>query len=635
MCGIAGYVGGAPPELLAAMVRALKHRGPDDEGMHVEPGVGLGMTRLAIIDLVTGRQPMSTADNAAWIVYNGEIYNFRDLQAELERRGHVFRTRSDTEVLLAAWEAFGEACVERLRGMFAFALWDRRRRRLLLARDRLGKKPLYYWYRDGLFLFASEPKALLCHPAIARTLDWEALRHYLAFGYTPAARSIFADIAKLPPAHTAVLADGRLALSRYWTLPAGSTAMAERIAPADAPRLVRHELREAVRLRLESDVPLGVFLSGGIDSSAVVASMREVTGQRISTFTVGFGASAASYDELPYARMVARRFETEHHEEILEPVVADLLPTIVHHFDEPFADSSAIPTFVVAQATARHVKVVLSGIGGDETFAGYPRYLGLRLSQLYTALPRPLRMLPAAAARRLVRESEASPSWGSRIRRFLDASDQPLPDRYLGWTRFFSDADLEHLATPALRQRWRGRVDDAQRRAFAGLGHDDPVDGAFRIDLSAYLPDDLLVMADRMSMAHSLELRAPFCDHHVVELSHRVAPAAKLPRLRLKGLLKAAFADVLPREILSRRKQGFMIPLARWLRTDLRSFMDDLLSPDRVKARGLFEAPAVDALRREHLVGRRSHADRLWTLMMAELWMRQYLDARGLWSARE
>ena len=635
MCGIAGYVGVAPRELLPSMLRVLKHRGPDDEGLHVEPEVGLGSTRLAIIDLDTGHQPIANADESAWVVFNGEIYNFRDLRATLQGRGRAFRTRSDTEVVLQAYEAFGDACVERLRGMFAFALWDRQRRRLLLGRDRLGKKPLYYWHRHGLFLFASELKALLCHPAVARTVDWDALHHYLAFGYTPSTRSIFAEIAKLPPGHTAVLADGRLALTRYWALPAGNAATAARIAPAEAPRLVRHELREAVRLRLESDVPLGVFLSGGIDSSAVVASMREVTGQRISTFTVGFGASAASYDELPYARMVARRFETEHHEEILEPVVADLLPTIVHHFDEPFADSSAIPTFVVAQATARHVKVVLSGIGGDETFAGYPRYLGLRLSQLYTALPRPLRMLPAAAARRLVRESEASPSWGSRIRRFLDASDQPLPDRYLGWTRFFSDADLERLATPALRQRWRGRVDDAQRRAFAGLGHDDPVDGAFRIDLSAYLPDDLLVMADRMSMAHSLELRAPFCDHHVVELSHRVAPAAKLPRLRLKGLLKAAFADVLPREILSRRKQGFMIPLARWLRTDLRSLMDDLLSPDRVKARGLFEAPAVDALRREHLVGRRSHADRLWTLMMAELWMRQYLDTHGLWSARE
>ena len=635
MCGIAGYVGVAPPELLPSMLRALKHRGPDDDGLHVEPGIGLGSTRLAIIDLDTGDQPIANADGSAWIVFNGEVYNFRDLRSMLQARGHAFRTRSDTEVVLKSYEAFGDACVERLRGMFAFALWDRRRRRLLLARDRLGKKPLYYWYRDGLLLFASEIKALLCHSAVARTLDWEALHHYLAFGYTPRARSIFADIAKLPPGHTAVLADGRLALGRYWTLPDGRATAAERIAPADAPALVRHELREAVRLRLESDVPLGVFLSGGIDSSAIVASMREVTGQRIATFTVGFGPSAPSYDELPYARMVAQRFETDHHEEILEPVVADLLPTIVHHFDEPFADSSAIPTLVVAQATARHVKVVLSGIGGDETFAGYPRYLGLRLSELYAALPRPLRSLPAAAARRLVRDSEASRSWGNWVRRFLGGGDQPLPDRYLGWTRFFSDADLERLATPALRRRWHGGVDDAQRAAFAGLGHRDPVDGAFRVDLSTYLPDDLLVMADRMSMAHSLELRAPFCDHRLVEQSLRLAPAAKLPRLRLKGLLKAAFADVLPRAILSRRKQGFMVPLARWLRADLRPLMDDLLSPDGVKARGLFEAAAVDALRREHLAGRQSHADRLWTLMMAELWMRQYLDARGRWSARE
>jgi asparagine synthase (glutamine-hydrolysing) len=617
------------------MLRALKHRGPDDDGLHVEPGIGLGSTRLAIIDLDTGRQPISNADESAWIVFNGEIYNFRDLRETLQAHGRAFRTRSDTEVVLKSYEAFGDACLERLRGMFAFALWDRRQRRLLLARDRLGKKPLYYWHRDGLLLFASELKALLCHPAVARSLDWDALHHYLAFGYTPRARSIFADIAKLPPGHTAVLADGRLRLARYWALPGGSGATAERIAPADAPALVRHELREAVRLRLESDVPLGVFLSGGIDSSAIVACMREVTGQRIATFTVGFGPRASSYDELPYARMVARRFETDHHEEILAPVVADLLPTIVHHFDEPFADSSAIPTLAVAQATARHVKVVLSGIGGDETFAGYPRYLGLRFSELYTGLPRWLRTLPATAAQRFVRESEASRSWGNWIRRFFGGGDQPLPDRYLGWTRFFSDADLERLATPALRRRWHERVDDVQRAAFAGLGHDDPVDGAFRIDLSTYLPDDLLVMADRMSMAHSLELRAPFCDHRLVEQSLRLAPATKLPRLGLKGLLKAAFADVLPREILCRRKQGFMVPLARWLRTDLRPLLDDLLSPERVQARGLFEAAAVAALAREHLAGGQNHADRLWTLMMAELWMRQYLDTHGLWSARE
>src|SRR2546421_579143 len=634
MCGIAGFIGEAPPDLLPAMLDLLRHRGPDDMGVHAEPGVALGMTRLAIIDLVTGRQPMSDADERFWLVFNGEIYNFRELRAELEARGRRFRTQSDTEVILQACATFGRACVERLRGMFAFALWDRARRALFLARDRLGKKPLYYWQGGGLLAFASEPKALLRHPAVSRDVDWAAFHHYLAFGYTPGRSSVYAGMLKLPPAHTATLVDGRLTLSRYWQLPPGPAA-ALPASVEDTAATLRGELRDAVRLRLESDVPLGVFLSGGIDSSAVVASMREVTGQRISTFTVGFGGSAASYDELPYARMVARRFETDHHEEILEPVVADLLPTIAYHFDEPFADSSAIPTFVVAQATGRHVKVVLSGIGGDETFAGYPRYLGLRFSELYAALPRPLRMVPAAAARRLVRESEASRSWGNWIRRFLDAADQPLPDRYLGWTRFFSDRDLERLATPALRWRWRESVDDAQRRAFGGLGHDDPVDGAFRIDLSTYLPDDLLVMADRMSMAHSLELRAPFCDHHVIELSHRLAPAAKLPRLRLKGLLKAAFADVLPREILARRKQGFMIPLARWLRTDLRPLVDDLLSPDRVRARGLFDVATVEGLKREHLARTQSHADRLWTLMMAELWMRQYLDATGLWSARE
>src|SRR3989475_379907 len=426
MCGIAGYAGVAPPELLPSMLRELKHRGPDDDGLHLEPGIGLGATRLAIIDLHTGHQPIANADESAWIVFNGEIYNFRDLRATLQAKGRTFRTQSDTEVVLKAYEAFGPACVERLRGMFAFALWDRPRRRLLLARDRLGKKPLYYWQRGALFLFASEPKALLCHPAIARTLDWDALHHYLAFGYTPRARSIFAEI---------------------------------------------------------------------------------------STFTVGFGPSAPSYDELPHARMVARRFETDHHEEILEPVVADLLPTIVHHFDEPFADSSAIPTFVVAQSTARHVKVALSGIGGDETFAGYPRYLGLRLSELYAMLPRWLRTLPASVALRIRRESEATRSWRSWVRRFAAGGDQPLPDRYIGWTRFFSDGDLARLATPAVRRRWQGSVDDAQRAAFGGRGHGDPVDGGLPGGLRPHLPRHLLVMADRMSMTPSPELRAPFCDH--------------------------------------------------------------------------------------------------------------------------
>jgi asparagine synthase (glutamine-hydrolysing) len=633
MCGIAGHVGPTARELVPAMLGLLKHRGPDDAGIHAADDVGLGMTRLSIIDLVTGQQPMSDPTGRYWIVFNGEIYNFRQLRGELEASGRRFATRSDTEVIVQAYAAHGEACVERLRGMFAFAIWDGAERRLFLARDRLGKKPLYYWHRGRLFLFASEPKALLCHPAVSRAIDWPALHHYLAFGYTPASRSIFDAIAKLPPAHTATLVDGHLTLRRYWRLPSGASGPEPRRTLAESAAEVRSELREAVRLRLESDVPLGVFLSGGIDSSAVVASMREVTSGRIATFSVGFGRAAPSYDELPYARAVARRFETDHHEEILEPDVQSVLPSLVRAFDEPFADSSAIPTYVVAQATARHVKVALSGIGGDETFGGYPRYLGLRLSALHGRLPRWLRLASRAGARRLP-ESSRSRNWADWARRFTAQPDASPGDRYIGWTRFFGDGELAELATPALAERLAPDVDRAQRDAFAGAARGEPVDGAFRVDLATYLPDDLLAMADRMSMTHSLEVRAPFCDHRLVEASLRRSPRTKMPGVRLKGLLKTAFAGVLPDEVLAHRKQGFMIPLGDWLRRDLRPSLDDLLAADRVRARGLFDVIAVERLKREHLSGVRSHADRLWTLMMAELWMREFLDQHGHWTLR-
>jgi len=633
MCGIAGHVGATSPELLPTMLGLLKHRGPDDSGIHAAGDVGLGMTRLAIIDLVTGRQPMSDETGRYWVVFNGEIYNFRQLRAELMTAGRRFRTRSDTEVILHAYAVHGEACVERLAGMFAFAIWDDAERRLFIARDRLGKKPLYYWHRDRLFLFASEPKALLCHPAVTRSVDWTALHHYLAFGYTPARRSIFDSIQKLPPAHTATLAGGRLTQRRYWDLPRVTASAGTRVTTAESAVAVRAALRDAVRLRLESDVPLGVFLSGGVDSSAVVASMREVTSGRIATFSVGFGRAAPSYDELPYARLVAQRFATDHHEEILEPDVRAILPDIVRAFDEPFADSSAIPTYVVAQATARHVKVALSGIGGDETFGGYPRYLGLRVSALHAKLPRWLRHAARACAARLP-DSASSRNWADWARRFTAEPDAAPGDRYIGWTRFFGDTALASLVTPALAARLGAGVDELQQRAFATGGHGDPVDGAFRVDLAAYLPDDLLTMADRMSMASSLEVRAPFCDHRIIEESLRLSPRSKMPGGRLKGLLKTAFAGVLPNEVLAHRKQGFMIPLGEWLRRDLRPTLDDLLAPDCVRARGLFEASAVDVLKREHLSGARTHADRLWTLMMLELWMREYLDDRGRWSLR-
>jgi asparagine synthase (glutamine-hydrolysing) len=626
MCGIAGYVGPGSPALLREMLKTLAHRGPDDEGWHVEPGLGLGMTRLAIIDPAGGRQPMASADGRLRIVFNGEIYNFRRLRTDLEARGHVFRTRSDTEVILAAWAEWGEEALGRLHGMFAFALWDAGRRRLVLARDRLGKKPLHWWRRGPLLVFASEIKALLCHPAVGRAVDPDALHHYLAFGYTPADRPIFAGIRRLPPAHLArVDGDGEVTTARYWSLPDGAAASAGAVQAGQARALVRQAVREAVRLRLESDVPLGVFLSGGIDSSVVVACAREVAGGRLATFCVGFGPAAASWDERRWARLVAERFATEHHEEVLEPAVADVLPLLVRHFDEPFADASAVPTWTVAQATARHVKVALSGLGGDEAFAGYPRYLGVRLAERWARLPRALRGA-ARVAVGLWPRVESSRDWGGRARRFVAAGAVPMPDRYLGWTRLFGEEDLVALVHPEMRRAWTGSPEAAARAAFARHGHGDPVDGAFRIDLATYLPDDLLVMADRLGMAHSLEVRAPFCDHRLLETSLRLPPAVKLPGFRLKGLLKDAFADVLPRPILGRPKQGFMVPLARWLRRDLAPLVDDLLGPGAVRARGWFDPSAVGRLRAEHAAGRADHADRLWALVVLEIWAREYLD---------
>jgi len=631
MCGIAGIVGGAPLRpTLEAMLTALEHRGPDDRGVHLGDDVALGMTRLAIIDLVTGRQPMTSEDGNTTIVFNGEIYNFRALRAELVARGQRFRTQSDTEVILRAWEVEGEACVERLRGMFAFAIWDARRRALFLARDRVGKKPLYYWQGGGSFVFGSEIKALFCHPGPGRTVDFTALHHYLAYGYTPRQRSAFEEIAKLPPGHTATLAAGRLTLRRYWTLPAAPTTPLSGDV-VELGQRIRHELREAVRLRLESDVPLGVFLSGGIDSSVVAASMREVTSGRIATFSIGFGAGAASYDELPFARQVAVRFATDHHEEVLEPKAAELAPAIVRAFDEPFADSSAIATFAVAAATVRHVKVALSGIGGDETFAGYPRYLGLAVSERWARVPRALRRAVGRVAVSALPESFSSRNLRDWVVRFAAGAELGLPERYFAWTRFFDGPALAALATPALAARLAGDPDADGRAAWHGHGHGEAMDGAFRVDLATYLPDDLLVMADRMTMANSLELRAPFCDHRVIETSLAIAPSLKTRGFRLKGLLKAAYADVLPPAVLGHRKQGFMIPLARWLRGDLRPLLDDLLGAERVRERGLFRPERVQVMKTEHLAGRRSHADRLWTLMMAELWLREYVDRGGRW----
>ncbi len=625
MCGICGYVGNASPLLLPRMLESLVHRGPDEEGLFTAEGVGLGSRRLKILDLTGGRQPITNEDKTLWVVFNGEIYNYRELRRDLITRGHTFATATDTEVIVHLYEEEKERCVEKLRGMFAFALWDAENSLLFLARDRVGKKPLFYTTAGGRFLFASEIKALLEEPSVPREVDRDVLDYYLSFGYTPQGRSIFSGIRKLPPAHTLTLRRGEMSLSRYWDLPTESLdereeSLAERI---------RETLQEAVNLRLVSDVPLGVFLSGGMDSSSIVATMRELGHDPIATFSIGYGTGAESYDELRYASLVARHFHTDHHEEIVTASALELLPRIIRHFDEPFADSSALPTFLVAQMARRDITVALSGIGGDEAFAGYPRHLGILLSQGYAHLPLLLRKALASCVRPLLRESTESRNIAGWARRFLEGATLPMPDRYVHWLQIFDRTMKRELYTeegrrpepapPLPPEIWR-RVQNLP-----------PLPAAFYMDLTAYLPEDLLTMADRMSMAHSVELRAPFCDHKILELSWRIPPRLKLKGGHLKSLLKKAMAPLLPQPVLTRRKQGFMIPIGQWFRRDLKEAVALTLAPERIRRRGLFNPDYVRFLLTEHEAGRRNFTDQIWALLALEIWFQIYMDGNTGW----
>ena len=577
MCGICGIVGKIDEPVLRGMTEALRHRGPDDAGFYVgtDPAdghtrVGLGMRRLSIIDLTpAGHQPMSNEDGTVWIVFNGEIYNFRELRADLETKGHRFKSRTDSEVIVHLYEEMSEECVHALRGMFAFAIWDLARGRLLLARDRLGKKPLHYCVLPGAFAFASEIKALLQHPLLSRQIDPEALDCYLTFGYVPHDLSIFTGVKKLLPGHTLIWQRGTITISRYWDLAETLPTPPPKNSFPEAYYLERtHELlRESVRIRLVSDVPLGVFLSGGIDSSAIVAMMRELSHDRIDTFSIGFGQMASSYNELDHARLVAKHFETHHHEYLLEPDIVELLPLLVRHFDEPFADSSALPTFLVSKMARQQVTVALSGIGGDEAFGGYPRYLGASLSLPYARLPGFIRNGLDRLSEKLLRETHKSRSLGGWGKRFFRGGTFPFPDRYVGWLRLFDNQQREHLYTQRFKDRLRDADPSRYHIASWGRGSgEDPLRTMFYTDLTNYLPDDLLTMGDRMSMANSLELRTPFCDHKLLEFAWHIPSSLKLKNFRLKHLLKRALREQLPPQTLRRRKQGFMVPLGQWLR---------------------------------------------------------------------
>lgn len=612
MCGICGVVRLSPPgpvdeDLLIRMRNTMTHRGPDDEGLFIAGNVGLGHRRLSIIDLAGGHQPMGNDDGTVWIVYNGEIYNFRELRGVLEAKGYAFRTKSDTEVILRAYEAFGEACVEYLRGMFAFAIWDGQRRQLLLVRDRLGIKPLYYTMHDGAFIFGSEIKAILQWPGIPRELDPVALRHYLRCRYVPGPRTMFKGIVKLQPGHLLVLRDGKIQIHPYWDLPLDAEAI-----PAErADRLLRDRLEECIGVHLVSDVPLGVFLSGGIDSTAVTGLMAGMVPDPIQTFSVGY-SQGAGVDEVSFAQLAAERFHTAHRELSIGPQSFwEFLPRLVWLLDEPVADPAAVPLYFLSNFARDFVTVVLSGEGADEILAGY----GIYLKMLW--LER-LRHLPGLSAIR--------PLFGGRkVGRYLEWARFPLEDRYRGVSAVFTDGGGERLLAPGLL----GGDDDEDPGLpyFARTAHLDPLSRMLYFDLKVWLPDDLLVKADKMTMATSVELRVPFLDHKLVEWTWRLPSDLKLKVVTGKYLLRKAVADLVPTEILQRPKQGFAIPVKEWFRKGLGEAARRLLLADAGQ-RSLFDGKQVDELIARHERGREDLSEHLFTLIVFACWHRVFIETR-------
>jgi asparagine synthase (glutamine-hydrolysing) len=618
MCGICGLVSldgasGPDPAALAAMNETLVHRGPDADGSVIDGPAGLAMRRLSIIDLAGGDQPIANEDGRIQVIQNGEIYNYRELMDELRGRGHTFTTHSDTEVLVHLYEERGPSFVEALRGMFAIAIWDARHGRLMLTRDRFGIKPLYYRVADRAISFASELKALLRQPGFSREIDPQALEAFLAFNSIPAPLTIFSQARKLPPGHTLVAEGGEVRINRY-ARPAPVHSDAVR-TEGDEPLAeeLRERLRDSVRAHLVSDVPVGVLLSGGIDSAALTALAAGESGYQVSTFSIGFEES--SFDELGQARLVAERYGTDHHELILRPDAVDLLPRLVEAFDEPFGDSSALPTYLVSQLAADTVKVVLSGEGGDELFGGYYTYVADRLApRIGRAAPflRPLvERLPS---------SSAKVSFDYKAKRFIRGAHLPPVERHHAWKEIFSLEAQDELLSDS-------RVSDpldVYRARYAETEGAEELARVQDLDLGIYLVDDLLVKTDRASMAHSLEARVPFLDPVVAEMALALDTKQKVRGLAKKRLLRRAVDPLLPREIIRGRKQGFSIPVAAWLRGDLEPFARDVLSAETIERQGYLRPEAVNRVLEDHVSGKEDLSRQIWGLLSLTLWFDRY-----------
>ncbi|MCJ7611316.1 MAG: asparagine synthase (glutamine-hydrolyzing) [Candidatus Aminicenantes bacterium] len=631
MCGICGFITkpGEPPsaEVLRGMLRTIVHRGPDDEGVYLGPRTALGVRRLSIIDLETGHQPLSNEDGSVWIAYNGETYNFSELKNELQAKGHAFATRTDTETIVHAYEQWGEGCLERLRGMFAFGLWDGRKEQLLLARDRVGKKPLYYTLLDdGSLVFGSELKCLAAHPRVVRELNPQALDLFLTLEYIPAPLSIYKNIFKLPAGHYLIHRQGRVAIRPYWDIEPrnAEAAEAQPISVAAACDRLFELLKESVRLRLISDVPLGALLSGGIDSSCIVGLMRELGASPLKTFSIGF--EDASYNELKFARKTARAFGTDHEELVLRPRALELTEKLVRHLDEPLGDFSIFPTFLVSQMARAQVKVVLSGDGGDEIFGGYEHYQAQKLGRLPGAAL--VGRAASALTRALPPSAKKKGAW-NKARRYSQGLALDPASRHLRWMTFLTAKERTRLYSPALIEALAGireaRERDPFRSVFAKMPGFDPITAELYLDFKTYLPDDIMVKVDRMSMAVSLEARAPLLDQKVVEFAFGLPGSWKLHGLTTKWIFKKTMERLLPRDNITRRKEGFSIPIKHWLQVELRDMLLDHLSESRIKREGFFNYGPIRRMLDGHLHGRENYSHQLWALLVFEIWMENYL----------
>lgn len=627
MCGIAGrynFLSQAPvdPDVLKGMCELLAHRGPDGEGIYHHNSLGLGHRRLAVLDLTeAGHQPMARGNGRLVITYNGEIYNFKELRTMLEGFGHQFRSASDTEVVLAAYEQYGVDCLRHLRGMFAFAIWDAGQHTLFLARDRAGKKPLYYRVdRDGI-AFASEPKAFLADPAFHPVVDLRAIAHYLTYQYIPAPESAFEGVHKLLPAHYLLLQNGKIKIERYWQRPS-EPSFSGSFQKAQEELLVK--LKEAIRGRLISDVPLGAFLSGGLDSSVIVGLMAQLSDRPIKTFSIGF--EGQEYNELPYAKLVARHFATDHHEYLVTPKASEIFSRLAWSYNEPFADSSAIPTFYLAELTRKHVTVALNGDGGDENLLGYDRYRAMVLGDRFDHLPGVIRNGVNALAG-LIPEPVTFKSKLNRVRRFVSGLGEPAIRRYGRWITHLDPEETAGVCQGELLASYpKDKPFSLLGEVFHRSAAPDLPGRLQDVDFQTYLPDDLLVKVDIATMAYGLEARSPFLDHQVIEFCASLPTSMKMRGSQKKYVLKQAARSLLPPEILNRPKMGFGVPMDHWLRTDLRELAYDLLLSDRAVQRGYFRKPVVETWLAEHVKGLKDRHERLWNLLMLELWHQAYID---------